>query len=166
VEDEQRREAAERGEEAWKPKLFKEVPAGDEEKLDWIIDAEVDHTRPVEEQVKQILAIAPILPGQQWGEMAEDVQLPSQQGKPLPPKSPEEEQEGQAQQASGGELIDFGQNDSSSAAQQQQQQGKQSSGAGTKDLEGAMGGMSLGRGNPVRRQDSMGQEDTFIDAES
>ncbi|KAI7253615.1 hypothetical protein KC335_g14956, partial [Hortaea werneckii] len=156
VEDEQRREAAERGEEAWKPKLFKEVPAGDEEKLDWIIDAEVDHTRPVEEQVKQILSIASILPGQQWGEMAEDVQLPSQQGKPLPPKSPEQ---GQAQQAGGGDLIDFGQNDQSA------QQGTQG-GAGTKDLESSMGGMSLGRGNPVRRQDSMGQEDTFIDAES
>ncbi|KAI7542159.1 hypothetical protein KC316_g15345 [Hortaea werneckii] len=96
------------------------------------------------------------MPGQQWGEMAEDVQLPSQQGKPLPPKSPEEEQ---GQQAGGGDLIDFGQNDQSA------QQAKQG-GAGTKDLEGSMGGMSLGRGNPVRRQDSMGQEDTFIDAES
>ena len=90
--------------------------------------------------------------------MAEDVQLPSQQGKPLPPKSPEEEDQGQ--QAGGGDLIDFGQNDPSA------QQGKQSGGAGTKDLEGSMGGMSLGRGNPVRRQDSLGQEDTFIDAES
>lgn len=157
VEDEQRREAAERGEEPWKSKLFKPAPAGDEEQLDWIIDAEVDPTLPPDEQVKQILAIAPVLPGQQASQdFQEEMKLPSQQGKPLPPQSSE------SQQAAGGDLIDFGQNESTADKQQ---------GSGSKDLAAGMGSMSMkdppkGRGNPVRRSDSMGSEETFIDAES
>lgn len=64
IEDEQRREAAERGDTAWKPKLFVPAPPGDEENLDWVINAHVDPSAPAERQIEQILAIAPILPGQ------------------------------------------------------------------------------------------------------
>ena len=78
IEDEQRREAAERGEEEWRPKLFKPAPKGDEENLDWIIDAEVDDQGPAEKQVEQILAIAPILPGQKaGGKLSQDEKSPS-----------------------------------------------------------------------------------------
>ncbi|KAI5367495.1 Putative oxysterol-binding protein [Septoria linicola] len=88
IEDEQRREAAERGETPWQPKLFRAVPAGDEEKLDWIIDAEVDYKAPAQKQVEQILAIAPILPGQRHDEaFDEQEKLPSQQGKQMPQSS-------------------------------------------------------------------------------
>lgn len=71
IEDRQREEAAKRTEQGieWQPKLFRHVQGGPggpdegEEDLDWIIDAEVDSHNP-EVAVKQILSIAPILPGQ------------------------------------------------------------------------------------------------------
>lgn len=136
IEDEQRREAAERGDQAWQPKLFKRAPPGDEETLDWIIDANVDPTAPAPKQVEQVLSIAPILPGQgkQSKDFAHDKALPSQQGKPAP-------QPGHVQ---GGDLIDFGQHD------------------------GAGGGVpGQGQADPrVKRQDSTGGEDVFVDAES
>ncbi|KAH0126885.1 hypothetical protein KCU67_g17390, partial [Aureobasidium melanogenum] len=71
-EDRQRAEAAERGESEWQPKLFRRTRAGasqgpgdldGEENLDWVIDATIDGKTP-DEIVKQVLAIAPILPGQ------------------------------------------------------------------------------------------------------
>jgi hypothetical protein len=68
IEDEQRREAAARGEgNVWKPKLFQAAPSGDEESLDWILSAHVDGSAPAEKQIEQILAIADILPGQNKG---------------------------------------------------------------------------------------------------
>lgn len=100
IEDEQRREAAERGEgHTWKPKLFKQAPPGDEESLDWIIEAQVDDKAPPEKQIEQILAIAPILPGQGMDnkQFQKDEQLPSQQGKPEP--SQQETQSRPQQQA-------------------------------------------------------------------
>ncbi|KAG9625810.1 Oxysterol-binding protein, partial [Aureobasidium melanogenum] len=72
IEDRQRAEAAERGESEWQPKLFRRTRAGasqgpgdldGEENLDWVIDATIDGKTP-DEIVKQVLAIAPILPGQ------------------------------------------------------------------------------------------------------
>ncbi|KAI4720212.1 Oxysterol-binding protein [Aureobasidium sp. EXF-10727] len=77
IEDRQRAEAAERGEHGeWHPKLFRATRAGasqspgdmdGEENLDWVIDATIcdfsDGKTP-DEIVKQVLAIAPILPGQ------------------------------------------------------------------------------------------------------
>lgn len=66
IEDEQRKEAAERGENAWRPKIFTATPTGDEDNLDFIIPFDaVDTNAPAEKQIEQILAIAPILPGQQ-----------------------------------------------------------------------------------------------------
>lgn len=71
IEDMQRAEAATRNNEGvdWHPKLFRRVNGGHggseegEEDLDWIINARVDGKTP-EEQIKQILQIAAILPGQ------------------------------------------------------------------------------------------------------
>lgn len=71
IEDMQREEAAKRNNDGldWHPQLFRRVQGGPggneegEEDLDWIISAKVDGATP-EEQVKQILEIAAILPGQ------------------------------------------------------------------------------------------------------
>ncbi|TVY85208.1 Oxysterol-binding protein-like protein OBPa, partial [Lachnellula suecica] len=75
IEDMQRDEAAKRAEDGveWVPRLFRPVrggPGGEdegEEDLDWILNANIDGSTP-EEQVKQILAVTPILPGQQSNE--------------------------------------------------------------------------------------------------
>lgn len=176
VEDEQRKEAAERGEEEWQPLLFRPVPPGDEEKLDWILKAQVDDRAPPEKQVEQILAITPILPGQGPGpEFAQGAKQPSEQSRSQPSQPLQQPQ--QAGRGAGGDLIDFGQHDGgSSAVPSQPTQGA------SKGLAAGMGGMSLnggsqgvqqaqqqrpsGPGNPLRRMDSLGNEDTFIDAES
>ncbi|TID15939.1 Oxysterol-binding protein [Venturia nashicola] len=72
IENMQREEAAKRADEGvdWRPRLFRAVQGGPggqdegEEDLNWIISAKIDGRTP-EEQVKQILNIAAILPGQQ-----------------------------------------------------------------------------------------------------
>ncbi|TKA75374.1 hypothetical protein B0A55_06018 [Friedmanniomyces simplex] len=175
IEDEQRAEAAERGgEENWKPVLFNAAPPGDEEQLDWIIDARVDDNAPPEKQLQQILAIAPILPGQN---MQEEQQAPSDSSKTVPSQQ-------SAQRAqTGGDLINFGQHDSGSSAvtSQPTQQATSRGGAASGDLAAGMDGMSLRSGNsgtqqqqpvqwrhgqPVVRQNSVGAEDTFVDAET
>ena len=162
IEEEQRREAAERGESAWQPKLFKKIPAGDEEQLDWIIDAEVDSNAPAEKQVEQILAIAPILPGQSAGQkFNHEKSLPSQQGKPLPPK---EESSG-----SGGggasDLIDFGQNDGAADAGGGGAPAQKPGGVGLQAPLQPTGKQNQA-GEPVKRMDSLGNEDVFMDADS
>ncbi|KAF1955121.1 hypothetical protein CC80DRAFT_493445 [Byssothecium circinans] len=71
IENIQREEAAKRMNDGvdWHPQLFRRVDEGPggkgagEEDLDWIINAKVDGKTP-EEQTKQILQIAAILPGQ------------------------------------------------------------------------------------------------------
>ena len=156
IEDEQRREAAERGENVWQPKLFTKAPAGDEEKLDWIIDAEVDANAPPEKEKEQIFAIAPILPGQKSS--SEEKKLPSQQEKPLPPAP------AQKDGAGGNDLIDFGQNDhpppppppdSAKPAPVQVQR-----------LQEPLVPAKSEPGVPIRRMDSMGNEEEFMDAEA
>ena len=180
IEDEQRREAAERGEGAvWQPKLFKAAPRGDEAKLDWVIDAEVDNHASPEKQVEQILAIAPIIPGQEASkDFSQAKSLPSQQNKPLP-DPPQEAQHPQqqsqqpqstqkqpqpSQQHQGNDLIDFGQNDTppEAAGSQRPPTIPPQQTAESKLQEPLM----PEPGNPVRRMDSMGNEDTFIDAET
>lgn len=122
IEDMQRQEAAERGEGVdWQPKLFTRAPPGDEEKLDWIINATVDSNAPPQKQIEQILAIAPILPSSE---------------------NPQQQKQ-QQQQKAGGDLIDFGQHDGSKDVQPSQKQPGQ-----------------------VVRQDSLGNEEQFVDAES
>ncbi|KAJ5137528.1 hypothetical protein N7526_003761 [Penicillium atrosanguineum] len=79
IEDRQREEAARRADEGvdWKPRLFRAVqggPGGSEEgdeDLDWIINTEVDSHNP-QIATKQIMAIAPILPGQAAGATPEE----------------------------------------------------------------------------------------------
>lgn len=71
IENRQREEAAKRADQGidWQPRLFRRVHGGrggseeGEENLDWIINAKIDATNP-KAQTEQILAIAPILPGQ------------------------------------------------------------------------------------------------------
>ena len=134
IEDEQRKEAAERGDsQQWRPKLFRPAPQGDEESLDWVIDAEVSSRAKSEEQVQQILAIAPILPGQ--GSSGKD-----RSARKLPP------QQAKQQQPQGGDLIDFGQHDNAQSSMPQQR-------------------TSSKAGDPLRRMDSLGNEETFMDAE-
>ncbi|KAL9115965.1 MAG: hypothetical protein Q9227_000333 [Pyrenula ochraceoflavens] len=71
IEDRQRAEAAKRADDGleWRPRLFRRVRGGSggseegEEDLDWILNTPIDGKSP-SDQVKQILSIAPILPGQ------------------------------------------------------------------------------------------------------
>lgn len=162
IEEEQRREAAERGENAWQPKLFKKIPPGDEEKLDWIIDAQVDSDGPPEKQIEQILAIAPVLPGQGANKEFEKAKsLPSQQGKSLPPK--EESSSSGNGNGGGGDLIDFGQNDGANAISAEPKQMAQPVGQG---LQAPLQPSKSQGGDPVRRMDSLGNEEEFLDADS
>lgn len=148
IEEEQRREAAERGEgHVWQPKLFKAVPAGDEEQLDWIIATDVDSKATPEKQIEQVLAIAPILPGQHHETFSADKSLPSQQGKDLPPQA-------------SNDLIDFGQNDGATSANPSQS----TSSAQPAGLQAPL--QPTGSNNRLVRSDSLGNEDTFVDAES
>ena len=194
IEDEQREEAKERGEHEWEPKLFKAVsPASDEANLDWILRADVDQTAPAEQQIKQILAIAPILPrelqeaqsqppqqSQQQARpqaQASALQQQPQQPQPVPQQQPQTSQpQGPAPlPRSGNDLIDFGQNDTNQAHPSQR------SGTSGDAIAANMGDLSLNnsnkrstgsgaygrRGNPVKRLDSTaGTEETYIDAES
>jgi oxysterol-binding protein-related protein 8 len=156
IEDEQRKEAAERGDAVWQPKLFKKAPPGDEEKLDWIIDAVVDNDAPAEKQIEQILAIAPILPGQKPGEaFVADKQLGPQQGKQ---QQPPQNNDG------GGDLIDFGQNDAPPAKPAGNP--AQSSQPAPQGLQEPLMPTKSQPGEPIRRMDSLGGEDEFVDAES
>ncbi|KAM0341750.1 hypothetical protein ACHAPU_009883 [Fusarium lateritium] len=85
IEDRQREEAAQRAQEniEWHPRLFRRVQGGPggmeegEEDLEWIINANIDHTVPPEKQAEQIMAIHPIVKGQK----------PSQRNV-IPPHSP------------------------------------------------------------------------------
>ncbi|KAF2858986.1 Oxysterol-binding protein [Piedraia hortae CBS 480.64] len=148
IEDEQRREAAERGEGSWRPKLFKPAPAGDEESLDWIINADVDDKTPPEKQIEQILAIAPIMPGQTYqSQQPQQSQLPGQSNGQIPPPV----QPAQPAQP---------------ALQPQQR-------VGPVALQSQQTPQPLSQqyqphtvGGPIKRTDSLGNEETFIDAES
>ncbi|KAH0613499.1 uncharacterized protein H6S33_005385 [Morchella sextelata] len=66
IEDRQREEARLREADGveWKPRFFRAVDPsrGEDEQLDWIISTNIDGTTP-EEQIKQILNIAPIITG-------------------------------------------------------------------------------------------------------
>ncbi|KAK3653288.1 Oxysterol-binding protein OBPa [Elasticomyces elasticus] len=178
IEDEQRKLASDRGgEENWTPVLFKAAPPGDEEQLDWIINAQVDANASPDKQIQQILAIAPILPGSSTQEAK---QQPPEQSKTL---SPQQSTQSQQTQRSGNDLIDFGQHDSSASQPQQQQPQQPSSSSASNDLAAGMSGMSMRgssaaparqqpvaqqwrNGQPVVRQNSAGTEETFVDAET
>jgi hypothetical protein len=195
IEEEQRREAAERGgEDNWKPKLFVPVPAGDEEKLDWIIEAHVDSKAPPKEQIEQILAIAPILPGQKAGQQQT---MSAQQAPPPPYQAQQQPSQGTAQQPlsaqpvgpqplpsqqplagpqplssqqqrGGNDLIDFGQHDGATdmKAINSGMANLSAVSTGNSTGSGSKGLSTGGRGNRVVRTDSMGNEEAFEDAET
>ncbi|KAL1848599.1 Oxysterol-binding protein OBPa [Paecilomyces lecythidis] len=170
VEDRQREEAAKRADEGveWRPRLFRPVKGGPggpdegEEDLDWIINAQVDPHNP-ELAVKQILAIAPILPGQKVSREFE-----------IPPRSAGKEK------AAGGSdnLIDFadensapgpgglsqGQNVTSQGGLiDTQDHGASNSGSGL--MEPLQPSQSQQPGHPLRRLDTNTKEvDEFVDA--
>ncbi|MCJ1442928.1 MAG: hypothetical protein MMC23_003425 [Stictis urceolatum] len=105
IEDMQREEAAQRQQQGieWRPKLFRAVRGGPggseegEEALDWILDTEIDGQTP-EQKTQQILAIAPVLPGQKSNEHTEtqpSVKAPGSDRSQPPAEA-------------AGDLIDFG----------------------------------------------------------
>nr|OQO22743.1 hypothetical protein B0A51_09849 [Rachicladosporium sp. CCFEE 5018] len=189
IEEQQRAEATERGETEWKPKLFTAAPAGDEEKLDWVIDAKVDPSLPAEQQVQQILAITPILPLQ----LTQKLQQGSRSEKA--PTNNTTSQHTRPQTDGANDLIDFGQNEAAAShagaqqtAKSQPQQLQQpmiptqqsaSQQAPTKQLaDMSLGDAkssssstqnqagSMNRAGQIVRQDSLGNEEAFVDAES
>ncbi|KAF4552713.1 putative oxysterol-binding protein 5 [Elsinoe fawcettii] len=110
IEDRQREEAAQRGEGVeWKPKLFRKAlgAAGNggpgdeagEENLDWVIDAVVDANTPAA-LTEQILAIAPILPGQHNDTLQQPPYPPSLEKKgqdtPISSRTPEKSKSNEA----------------------------------------------------------------------
>jgi len=162
IEDEQRKEAAERGDTAWQPKLFKPAPAGDEQNLDWIIDAAVDGQASPEEQIKQIIAIAPILPGQ-TAEPQHGQAVPSQQGKS---QSQQSQSQAATMAGAGGDLIDFGQNDGAAeAAKSDHATPAAPNGSLQAPLQPTPAPLQSRPGDPIRRMDSLGNEEIFTDAE-
>lgn len=166
IEDEQRREAAERGETPWQPKLFKKAPPGDEEKLDWIIDAEVDNNASPEKQVEQILAIAPILPAQTSSGSSQPAQkqpAPPQQTQQPPPQQDKPLPAAPAQQDGSSDLIDFGQNEHPPPPPPDSTKPPP---APVQRLQEPLVPVQKEPGEPIRRMDSMGNEDTFLDAET
>jgi hypothetical protein len=173
IEDEQRREREERGGDAnWHPKLFRAIPPGDEESLDWIIDAEVDDKAPIEKQIEQILAIAPILPGQRSNSVSQQGGQQQRQQAQQQPAQPAASPAKPA--AGGGDLIDFGQNDGASDAkaapspptsQMQNMNISQDKMQAPLEPTPSRSQPALPR-DAVRRFDSMGNEEIFTDAES
>lgn len=165
IEDEQRKEAADRGgDENWSPKLFTARPSGDEENLDWIIPYDaVDTKAPAEKQIEQILALAPILPGQK-------------SSAPAPQKAPQAQQAPQGQapavQQPGADLIDFGQNDGAATHPPAAATASASGGAAASMQQplqpsASQPSSSLPRGAVKRMDtDTDGSEDVFVDAES
>ncbi|CAJ2500915.1 Uu.00g037680.m01.CDS01 [Anthostomella pinea] len=108
IEDKQREEAASRatGGVDWHPRLFRAVRAdidgegADMEKLEWIINAQIDGATP-EKQAEQVMGIYPIIPGQNTRERNivppnASAGNPKTAGKPASDDRP-------------GDLIDFGQ---------------------------------------------------------
>ncbi|KAK6416815.1 Oxysterol-binding protein OBPa, partial [Oleoguttula sp. CCFEE 5521] len=169
------------------PKLFAAAPAGDEEKLDWVIGAKVDPSLPAEQQVQQILAITPILPLQ----LTQKLQQGSRSEKA--PTNNTASQHTRPQTGGANDLIDFGQNEAAAShadpqqtAKSQPQQIQQpmmptqqsaSQQAPTKQLadmslsntkssstQNQAG--SMNRAGQIVRQDSLGNEEAFVDAES
>ena len=135
--------------------VFKAAPPGDEENLDWIIAAHVDSTASPEKQIEQVLAIAPILPGQHHATFEADKALPSQQGKELLPQD-------KPNPTGLNDLIDFGQNDGASATPSQPTKSAQPSNA----PPGLQAPLIPDSGNNLSRSDSLGNEEKFFDAES
>ncbi|KAL1966592.1 hypothetical protein VTN77DRAFT_4003 [Rasamsonia byssochlamydoides] len=177
IEDRQREEATKRADEGveWHPRLFRAVRGGPggpdegEEDLDWIINAEIDGKNP-ELAHKQILSIAPILPGQK---VSHEFDIPPRSSHQSS-NSNSNSQQGQAQSGSNN-LIDFGDENAPPA-----RSGNSNSGGASQDLLGEGPGQNssglmapllpttsdTNRNNPMKRIDSKSSDvDLFVDAE-
>ncbi|KAK5000831.1 Oxysterol-binding protein OBPa [Elasticomyces elasticus] len=190
IEDMQRDEASQRGEQEWHAKLFRRVrPGGSgpgdregEENLDWVINATIDGKTP-QEITQQILAIAPILPGQQYGSS-------NQQLDAMPPADPPARAQQEAPSSSvssirqqpeatsssfsstphqqlplqqSDDLIDFRQND---VPRGKPRAGGPFGGDGS-GVGSLQSSLSSGKQPSLTRQDSLeGVEEEFVDAES
>ncbi|KUL87147.1 hypothetical protein ZTR_05612 [Talaromyces verruculosus] len=171
IEDQQREEAAKRAEGSleWRPRLFRAVRGGPggseegEEDLDWIINAEVDHN-DVAKAHKQILAIAPIIPGQK---ASTELHTPTHQ-----PTITSTNSKSYAQ-SHGGDLIDFGDEmtSSSGAPAAKPAHGSSHDLLGNDTSSGLMAPLQPGLQtshdpHPVKRVDSATDDvDVFVDAE-
>ena len=122
VEDTQREEAATRAQDGveWHPSLFRRVHGGPggaeegEEELEWIINAEIDGDTP-EALTQQVLAIYPILPGQASRRDSSIQQIPPHKAAATT-SAPASAPAPAATRINGGDLIDFGDDDSAPAA--------------------------------------------------
>ncbi|KAI1802458.1 hypothetical protein F4811DRAFT_529316 [Daldinia bambusicola] len=114
VEDRQRDEAASRAAAGveWHPRLFRRIDKDfgstgeDADHLEWIINAHIDATTP-DKQAEQIMAIYPVIPGQNYSDW----------NKIPPGHSHAQKQASAPPQGETQDLIDFGQNDTNTKAQ-------------------------------------------------
>lgn len=167
IEDRQRQEAHERAETGvdWKPKLFRPVRGGPggseegEEDLDYILNSRIDGKTP-EEMTKQILAVAPILPGQKSQAAFEIPQEPPhRKSTPLAPP--------QHATAPNDNLIDFDDPPEAKNDAPVNQISHKMAGIGLQEplLPTSKSSASDAQGNPIKRTDSTTSEvDAFFDA--
>ncbi|EED20469.1 oxysterol binding protein (Osh7), putative [Talaromyces stipitatus ATCC 10500] len=173
IEDQQREEAAKRaeGNVEWHPKLFRAVRGGPggseegEEDLDWIIHAEIN-ANDIQKAHKQILAIAPIIPGQKAS-----TELHTHYNQPSITSTSTKSYA----QSHGGDLIDFGDDMTSGAPAAKPASGASHDLLGNDTSSGLMAPLQPGSltssqashdPHPVKRVDSSTDEvDVFVDAE-
>jgi len=184
IEEEQRKEAAERGgDENWRPRLFKAAPPGDEETLDWILATDIDTSVDAKKQTEQVLSIAPILPGQtttsQESQPAQPTpsattiapttttiasQQPQPQAAQAQPVAPATTQEPAVEKVTAGvAAIDMGSHDGSSASVPLP--ADHPAAAPVRPTQSIIQPSNPSPGNPVRRTDTTGEEEEFVDAE-
>ncbi|EON68463.1 hypothetical protein W97_07673 [Coniosporium apollinis CBS 100218] len=193
IEDRQREEAAERADNGvdWQPSLFRRVRGGrggseeGEEDLEWILNAKIDGRTP-EEQTKQILQVAAILPGQTperrfsipGRHLHSDQVHPGnqQQAQPIYQQQaqPTYQQKAQPpapqQQQHHGDLIDFGQHDDQRFVPQQQQPPGQThfqpQPLGQTHVPQSQPAHPPGSNRLARKDSETADVDEFVDAES
>jgi len=178
IEEEQRKEAAERGgDENWQPKLFKAAPPGDEESLDWILATDIDTSGDAKKQTEQVLAIAPILPGQitQQSTAAKDAHASAEQAPPAQPQASEQAPPTPTQASetapteatkvekvtAGVASIDMGRQDGSASVPLPADHPA----APVRPTQSVIQSNEPSPGAPVRRMDTSGEEEEFVDAE-
>ncbi len=140
-----------------------------------LIDSAVSDGRTPEEQVKQILQIAPILPGQtpdrrfsiperhprseQVQPAQQQAQPSQQQARPVQPPAPQPQQQH-------GDLIDFGQHDTQRGVSQQQPSMPHQQPVGQTQIPQSQPAQSVGANRVARKDSETAEFDEFVDAES
>ncbi|KAL9081232.1 MAG: hypothetical protein Q9157_000207 [Trypethelium eluteriae] len=178
IEDRQRDEASQREKQGleWQPQLFRRVQGGPggpeegEENLDWIINADINYNVSDKDQIKQILSIAPILPGQKASDFSNlggssQLPTPSSSSKANNASSTHSAVPPQPMSATQADLIDFGQHDGSKVVPSAQANASSPGGTVPSGLRQPLQPSTAE--NHVLRQDSVaGSVDEFVDAES